>query len=149
MTIQQVDYAGDLLLTRIGQLHDRPGKAPLCNAWLHLRDDLVVGLGEGSPNVNGIATRQVDGGIIIPAPVDGHTHLPFGGDRCDEFASRARGESYEQRLVAGGGSHATVAATAAGSDEELPSDPRHSSQRMRALGTGAREGKSGQSGMAA
>jgi imidazolonepropionase len=143
LTIQQVDYAGDLLLTRIGQLHDRPGKAPLCDAWLHLRDGLVVGLGEGSPNVSGIATRQVDGGIIIPAPVDGHTHLLFGGDRCDEFASRARGESYEQRLAAGGGIHATVAATAAASDEELLSDALQRIERMRALGTGAVEVKSG------
>ncbi len=55
----------------------------------------------------------------VPGLVDAHSHLVYGGDRLGEYLQRARGESYEAILAAGGGIHATVQATAAASEDEL------------------------------
>jgi imidazolonepropionase len=56
---------------------------------------------------------------VVPGIVDAHTHLVYGGNRLGEYLKRARGESYEAILAAGGGIHSTVRATAAASEEEL------------------------------
>lgn len=56
---------------------------------------------------------------VVPGIVDAHTHLVYGGNRMGEYLQRARGESYEAILAAGGGIYSTVRATAAASEEEL------------------------------
>ncbi|RIH86683.1 imidazolonepropionase [Calidithermus roseus] len=56
---------------------------------------------------------------VVPGLVDAHTHLVYGGNRLGEYLQRARGESYEAILAAGGGIYSTVRATAAASEEEL------------------------------
>lgn len=52
--------------------------------------------------------------LVTPGLVDAHTHPAFLGDRSDEAAARLAGAPY-----AGGGILRTVAATRAGTDEEL------------------------------
>ena len=52
--------------------------------------------------------------LVTPGLVDAHTHPAFLGDRSDEAAARLAGARY-----AGGGILRTVAATRAGTDEEL------------------------------
>jgi imidazolonepropionase len=56
---------------------------------------------------------------VLPGLVDSHTHLVWAGSRVDEYLRRARGETYEAILEAGGGIHNTVHATAAASEGEL------------------------------
>lgn len=56
---------------------------------------------------------------VVPGIVDAHTHLVYGGDRLGEYLQRARGESYEAILAAGGGIYSTVRATALASEGEL------------------------------
>ncbi|MEZ4699431.1 MAG: imidazolonepropionase [Rhodothermales bacterium] len=56
---------------------------------------------------------------ILPGFVDSHTHLVWDGSRLDEYLRRARGESYEAILEAGGGIHNTVRATREASEEGL------------------------------
>ena len=67
------------------------------------------------------ATQEVDanGRWLLPGFIDCHTHLVFGGNRSDEFAARARGESYEAIAKKGGGILSTVSATRAASFDDL------------------------------
>lgn len=65
------------------------------------------------------AVDDLGGRAVLPGLVDSHTHLVWAGSRVDEHRRRARGESYEAILEAGGGIHSTVAATRAASEEEL------------------------------
>ena len=63
--------------------------------------------------------QDLQGFWITPGFIDCHTHLIFGGNRCDEFEQRAQGKSYQQIAEAGGGILNTVAATRALSVDEL------------------------------
>jgi imidazolonepropionase len=63
--------------------------------------------------------RDLQGNAVLPGLVDSHTHLIWAGSRIEEYGRRSRGDSYENILAAGGGIHATVAATQAASEEEL------------------------------
>jgi imidazolonepropionase len=83
------------------------------------------------------------GAAVIPGFVDAHTHIVWLGDRGDEYAQRAAGESYEAIVAAGGGIRATVRATAAGSVDELATAACARAQRMLAHGTTTVEVKSG------
>jgi imidazolonepropionase len=83
------------------------------------------------------------GAAVIPGFVDAHTHIVWLGDRGDEYAQRAAGESYEAIAAAGGGIRATVHATAAGSVDELATAARARAQNMLAHGTTTVEVKSG------
>jgi imidazolonepropionase len=64
-------------------------------------------------------TIDADGGVICPGLIDPHTHAVFAGSRHAEFGMRMRGATYHEILAAGGGIHATVAATRGASREEL------------------------------
>jgi imidazolonepropionase len=83
------------------------------------------------------------GAAVIPGFVDAHTHIVWLGDRGDEYAQRAAGESYQAIAAAGGGIRATVRATASGSVDELATAARGKAQNMLAHGTTTVEVKSG------
>jgi len=143
--------SGDLLLTGIGELvTNSPGPDDL----LGVVHDAAVAVTGGTVGWSGPQadlpdryrdgpSLDVDGRAVIPGFVDAHTHLVFAGDRSDEFARRLRGESYEQILEAGGGIHATVAATRQASDAALIGDAVARVGRMLASGTTTVEVKSG------
>jgi imidazolonepropionase len=90
----------------------------------------------GAPDTD----EQVDvqGRCVVPAFVDSHSHLVFGGDRTEEFAARMAGHPY-----GAGGIRTTVAATRAAADEVLLDRARRLLQEMRRQGTGTVEIKSG------
>jgi len=80
---------------------------------------------------------------VVPGLVDAHTHLVYGGERLGEYLQRARGESYEAILAAGGGIYSTVRATAKASEEELFELARARAHIFLAQGVTALEVKSG------
>ena len=143
MRVEHIEYSGALLLRQIGSLYHEPGTPPLTDAWLLLDHGKVDSFGQGEPPAGIDQQRDLGGGMIMPAPIDSHTHLVFGGDRSEEFASRARGESYEQRLAAGGGIHASVAATDEAHDEVLIRTALQRVQHAMHLGVSRIEVKSG------
>lgn len=61
------------------------------------------------------------GMLAIPGFVDPHTHVPFVGERSNEFLMRAKGSKYSDILKAGGGIHSTVEKVRKASVEDLTS----------------------------
>ncbi|MEM9014305.1 MAG: imidazolonepropionase [Pseudomonadota bacterium] len=91
----------------------------------------------------GAETDDLGGLLVTPALIDCHTHLIYGGDRSREFATRLKGASYEDITAAGGGIHATVAATRSASDAALRKAALKRIDRMIADGVSVIEIKSG------
>ncbi|MCK9462564.1 MAG: imidazolonepropionase [Proteobacteria bacterium] len=88
-------------------------------------------------------TMDAAGGVAAPGFVDPHTHAVFAGSRHVEFGMRMRGATYLEILAAGGGIHATVAATRAATLVELVSSALPRLERALALGVTTMEIKSG------
>ena len=83
------------------------------------------------------------GKAAVPGLIDCHTHAAFLGDRAGEFELRSRGASYEEIHKSGGGILSTVAATRAGSQDELTAAVRRHLGWMLEHGTTTAEVKSG------
>ncbi len=146
----------DQLLTGIGELvtNGGPPDHPDAAARLAAVTDAAVALVDGRVAWTGPAAsvpdryrslpcRDLGGRGVLPGFVDAHTHLPFVGDRADEFARRLRGETYAEVLASGGGILATVRATREADLDTLVAAMRPRAERMLALGTTTAEAKSG------
>src|SRR5918995_1499645 len=83
------------------------------------------------------------GKVALPGLVDCHTHPAFLGDRAAEFELRSSGATYEEIHASGGGIRSTVAATRAGSENDLRSSVERHLGWMLEHGTTTAEGKSG------
>lgn len=57
--------------------------------------------------------------IAIPAFVDAHTHICFGGNRANDFAMRNAGKTYLEIAESGGGIWSSVKHTRAASEDDL------------------------------
>ncbi len=57
--------------------------------------------------------------IVLPAFVDSHTHICFGGNRANDFAMRNAGKTYLEIAESGGGIWSSVKHTRAASENEL------------------------------
>jgi imidazolonepropionase len=72
-----------------------------------------------SENEN-VAIENVEGEqIVLPAFVDSHTHICFGGNRANDFAMRNAGKTYLEIAENGGGIWSSVLHTRNASEEEL------------------------------
>jgi imidazolonepropionase len=91
------------------------------------------------------AQEQVDadGRCVTPGFVDPHTHIPWMGDRANEFEQRLAGASYMEIMAAGGGIMSTVRQTRQASLEELVTDNLPRLARMLRNGTTSVEAKTG------
>ncbi len=83
------------------------------------------------------------GRTVLPGFVDAHTHPVFAKMRVDEFAMRCRGADYEAILAAGGGIHASAAATREAPVDDLARGVRARLDAFLRHGTTLVEGKSG------
>jgi imidazolonepropionase len=86
---------------------------------------------------------DADGGTLLPGFVDPHTHIPFAGERADEFGMRIRGRSYLEIAAAGGGILSSVRAFRQATRDELMAGARRSLDQMLLLGTTTVEAKTG------
>ncbi|SDM32363.1 imidazolonepropionase [Chryseobacterium taihuense] len=57
--------------------------------------------------------------IVLPAFVDSHTHICFGGNRANDFAMRNAGKTYLEIAESGGGIWSSVQHTRAASENKL------------------------------
>lgn len=105
-------------------------------AWLGL-DRALPDAAEGAPEYD------AEGRAVLPALVDAHTHLVWGGRRVADFARRAQGMSYAQIAAEGGGILTTVRDTRAATFDQLLDDARARLEARTAHGIGTTEIKSG------
>jgi len=118
----------------------------LTRAALVVSEGEIVWLGPESAlpeSYRGWPVTDLGGRGVLPGLVDSHTHLVWAGDRLEEYLRRARGESYEAILLAGGGIHQTVEATQRASEDELYELAQARAQVLLQGGVTALEIKSG------
>lgn len=106
-------------------------------AWVGPRAALPV------PDLRGVPKLDAGGRAALPGLIDCHTHAMFLGSRADEFARRARGESYAQIMAAGGGIRSTMRAVRSTTEDELCAATRPRLEAMLARGVTTVELKSG------
>ena len=83
----------------------RPGHA----LFIHNRLIAWSGPEDQAPEAARQAPRfDAEGGAVLPALVDCHTHAVFGGTRVEDFSRRAQGMTYSAIAAAGGGILTTV-----------------------------------------
>lgn len=116
----------------------------LHEAWLLMEDRYIADFGSGAyrgPKPD----RRIDaqGGMLLPAWVDSHSHLVYAGSRESEFAQKLQGLSYAEIAAAGGGILNSVARLRAYSEEQLLAEARPRLEQLLAMGTGVLEIKSG------
>ncbi|HET6346804.1 MAG TPA: imidazolonepropionase, partial [Myxococcota bacterium] len=144
--------AGEVLFTGIGELAlpeaEASSAAPvrlLRDAQMLVKDGRIEAVGpRGTLRPHGPADCiDLGGRAVIPGLVDSHTHAVFVGDRIDEMARRARGETYEEIAQAGGGIARSVQAMKKASVGELVAAAVPRLRGMLARGTTTCEVKSG------
>lgn len=71
-------------------------------------------------NIPDLKIEQIESGkIAVPAFIDSHTHICFGGNRANDFAMRNAGKTYLEIAEAGGGIWSTVQHTRNSSEDDL------------------------------
>ncbi|GAF71021.1 unnamed protein product, partial [marine sediment metagenome] len=147
--------ATELLITDIGTLAIvPPGPLPggrmrdistLHDAALIIEDGRIAWFGRASdaPRIELGHTLSAGGGCVIPGLIDPHTHIPFVGDRSNEFMRRVTGESYLSIMEAGGGIRATTEAVRKASEQQLVQENLPRLRRMLSYGVTTCECKSG------
>ncbi|MGB8253219.1 MAG: imidazolonepropionase, partial [Anaerolineaceae bacterium] len=86
---------------------------------------------------------DASGCVVMPGLVDPHTHLPWVGDRANEFEMRLIGKSYIEIMTAGGGINSTVNTTRQASDTQLLEESRQRALSIFKHGTTTAEAKTG------
>ena len=118
----------------------------LRDAYLTIEGERISGFGNmsdcpaASPKDDVI---DAEGGMVIPAFCDSHTHICYAGTREQEFIDKINGLSYEEIAARGGGILNSADLLHRTSDEELYSQTMARVREMIAKGTGAIEIKSG------
>ena len=78
-------------MAETGVLHD---------AWLAVEDGKIVGFGKMADLVghdgNDRESIDAEGGLVMPAFCDSHTHIVYAGSRDGEFLDKINGLSYEE-----------------------------------------------------
>lgn len=129
---QRGDALGELGLIEDGAIAVRAGRIVAVGPSAELREQYAAEL-------------QLDarGRAVIPGFVDPHTHLPWFGDRANEFEMRLGGASYMEIMNAGGGIMATVRQTRAASLDDLVQNNLRRLTFMLRHGTTSAESKTG------
>lgn len=118
----------------------------LRDAYLTIEGERIYGFGNMSEcPVPGPQDEVIDaeGGMVIPAFCDSHTHICYAGTREQEFIDKINGLSYEEIAARGGGILNSADLLHRTSEEELYSQTMARVREMIAKGTGAIEIKSG------
>ena len=118
----------------------------LKDAYLTIEGERISGFGNMSEcPAAGPQDEVIDaeGGMVMPAFCDSHTHICYAGTREREFIDKINGLSYEEIAARGGGILNSADLLHRTSEEELYSQTMARVREMIAKGTGAIEIKSG------
>lgn len=94
-------------------------------------------------STEGTVVHDLQGAWVTPGLIDCHTHIVYGGDRCEEWELKLRGASYEEVAKAGGGIVNTVEGTRSSSVEDLVAGARLRVESLLKEGVTTLEIKSG------
>ena len=119
--------------------------ATLSDAWLLVDDGHIAAFGGAADPLPERVDAVVDaeGGLLMPAFCDSHTHIVYAGCRDGEFLDKIRGLSYEEIAARGGGILNSADLLHRTSEEELFRQSMERVSEMIAQGTGSLEIKSG------
>lgn len=112
------------------------------NAWIQIEDGVITDFGTGVVP-SGDAVIDAQGGLVIPAFCDSHTHLVYAGSREGEFLDKLAGLTYEQIAARGGGILNSSDILHSTSEDELFEQSMVRVREVLAKGTAALEIKSG------
>jgi len=117
----------------------------LDNAWLLIDNERIAdfGLMDVLPSEDGCEVIDAEGGMVLPAFCDSHTHIVFAGTREQEFLDKIEGLSYAEIAAHGGGILNSADLLHRTSEEELYRQAMSRVNEMISKGTGAIEIKSG------
>ncbi len=135
-------------ISELVQPHREPGRSA---APVDVTPDAALLVAAGRVDFAGRASEappadevvDLGGRAVVPGFVDSHTHVAFAGERIDELARRARGETYEQIAAAGGGIRRSVALLSAASVEQIVAESLTRLAHMFSHGTTTCEVKTG------
>lgn len=121
------------------------------NAWLLIEDDKIACFGSMSdcPDLSQESGQDsfdvidANGGFVLPAFCDSHSHIVFAGTREQEFLDKIKGLSYAEIAAHGGGILNSADLLHNTSEDELYRQAMERVNEMMAKGTGAIEIKSG------
>lgn len=117
----------------------------LDSAWLLIDNERIADFGpmDALPSEEGCGVIDADGGMVLPAFCDSHTHIVFAGTREQEFLDKIEGLSYAEIAAHGGGILNSADLLHRTSEEELYRQAMSRVNEMISKGTGAIEIKSG------
>ena len=114
----------------------------LSNAWLLIENGLIADYGTG-PVPAADEVLDCEGGMVLPAFCDSHTHIVYAGSREREFLDKIDGLSYEEIAARGGGILNSADRLRETSEDELYAQSLERVREMMSMGSGAIEIKSG------
>ena len=126
-------------MARTGILH---------NAWLAIDNGKIAGFGQ-EPRSSSCSAAEAEevidanGGMVMPAFCDSHTHLVYAGSRDGEFLDKLAGLSYEEIAKRGGGILNSADLLHSTSEDELFRQSMTRVNEVLSKGTGTLEIKSG------
>ena len=122
------------------------------DAWLRIEDGRIADFGPMSACPREAFRRHpwpeeepldAEGGLLMPAFCDSHTHVVYAGSRDGEFLDKIEGRSYEEIAARGGGILNSADLLHATPEEELYRQSMERVREMMRKGSGAIEIKSG------
>ena len=124
--------------------------SPVSRAAILVKDGRIIAIGPEklilkNPLLKTARVRETKlaNATVIPAFVECHTHLIYGGNRAREFEMRNQGVSYQEIAKAGGGILATVIPTREASLQKLTQIGQTRADRYIRQGVTTVEAKSG------
>lgn len=117
----------------------------LDNAWLLIDNERIADFGpmDALHSDEGCEIIDAEGGMVLPAFCDSHTHIVFAGTREQEFLDKIEELSYAEIAAHGGGILNSADLLHRTSEEELYRQAMSRVNEMISKGTGAIEIKSG------
>ena len=118
----------------------------LRDAWLRIEDGRIAGFGpmaDGPQGPPGPEDIDAQGGLLMPAFCDSHTHVVYAGSRDGEFLDKIEGRSYEEIAARGGGILNSADLLHRTPEDELFAQSVERVREMMRKGSGAIEIKSG------
>ena len=118
------------------------------NAWLAIENGVISDFGEmkdwpGISDWSGLEIIDAEGGFVLPAWCDSHSHVVFATTREGEFLDRLKGLTYQEIAEKGGGILNSANKLSLMPEDELYEQAYSRLDKLKELGTGAIEIKSG------